>query len=147
MKPSEILTQAVIAGLDLNAIATTFATNRIGHHICLPGVIMNAQIIILDEFEPPTLPQVQVGLSEKIFQTLVVGVDVARFPKQVVSPYLESMYYRSELKIMSWVVLLVLPKLIRSIRNHPSILHKHTPQTNARCVTIYIESFRHIGGG
>jgi hypothetical protein len=37
---------------------------------------MDLQLIIFDQFYPPSLPHIQVWLSEQIFQTLVIHVDV-----------------------------------------------------------------------
>jgi hypothetical protein len=35
-------------------------------------VIMNGQIIIFNQFEPPTLPQIQLLLSENILETFII---------------------------------------------------------------------------
>jgi hypothetical protein len=45
------------------------------------------EVIILDQFKPPSLTEVEVRLSENVFQTLVVGEDVSFVPNQVVPPY------------------------------------------------------------
>jgi hypothetical protein len=34
------------------------------------------------------LPPVEIGLSENIFKTLMIGVDVAMITKKIVAPYL-----------------------------------------------------------
>jgi hypothetical protein len=61
-------------------------TKGISHHICLAQVIMNGYIIILYQFEPPTLPQIQLLLSENILETLMIGVDVARLAIKIMPP-------------------------------------------------------------
>ena len=45
-------------------------------------------IIVLDQFKPPTLPHVEIRLSENVFEALVIGIDIAMIAKQIVTPYL-----------------------------------------------------------
>jgi hypothetical protein len=37
---------------------------------------MYFQIIVLDEFQPSSLPHIQISLSEDIFGTLMISVDI-----------------------------------------------------------------------
>jgi hypothetical protein len=53
------------------------AAKRICNHVRFAGMIMDLQIIILDQFQPSSLPHIQIRLRENIFETLVVGVDIA----------------------------------------------------------------------
>jgi hypothetical protein len=62
--------------LDRDMVASVFAAQGIGNHICLARVIMNFQLIILDQFYPSSLPHIQVRLSEKILQTFMISVDM-----------------------------------------------------------------------
>ena len=52
---------------------------------------MEFQIIVLDQFEPSSLPHVDVGLSEDIFETLVIGINIAMLPEKIMTPGLQSM--------------------------------------------------------
>jgi hypothetical protein len=60
------------------------AAKRIRNHVSFAGMIMDFQFIILDQFQPSSLPHIQIRLSEKILETLVVGVDIAVITHQVV---------------------------------------------------------------
>jgi hypothetical protein len=64
------------------------AAQCIGYDIGFIGVVVNGQVVVLDQFEPSSLPQVQLRLCEDVLQTLVVGVNVALVTHQVVPPYL-----------------------------------------------------------
>jgi hypothetical protein len=54
-------------------------------------MVMNAEIIIFDELNPPSLPHVQLLLRENIFQALVVGVNLTTVSHEVMSPCFEGM--------------------------------------------------------
>jgi hypothetical protein len=40
-------------------------------------MIVNFKVIFFDKFKPPTLPHVEIGLSENIFEDLMIDIDVA----------------------------------------------------------------------
>jgi hypothetical protein len=63
-----------------------FAAKRICNHVSFVGMIMDFQIVILYQFQPPSLPHIQIGLSENIPETLVIYVDVAAITHQVMPP-------------------------------------------------------------
>jgi len=75
-------------------------------------MIMDFQIIVLDQFEPSSLPHVNIGLSEDIFETLVIGIDVAMISEKIVAPNLQSVDNGRKLEIMRWVILLVALQLM-----------------------------------
>jgi hypothetical protein len=62
--------------LDREMIASVFAAQGIGNHICLVRMVMDFQLIILDQFYLSSLPHIQVRLSEKILQAFVISVDM-----------------------------------------------------------------------
>jgi hypothetical protein len=68
------------------------AAKRICNHVSLAGMIMDFQIIILDQFQLSSLPHIQVRLSENIFETPVVGVDIAVITHQVVPQKFQGMH-------------------------------------------------------
>jgi hypothetical protein len=55
-----------------------------GHDVCLTGVVVNVQVVVLDQLQPSPLPQVQFRLGEDIFQTLVISINVALVSHQIV---------------------------------------------------------------
>jgi hypothetical protein len=46
-------------------------------------MIVNLKIIVLNQLQPSSLPHVQIGLSEKVLQALVVGEDMSHIPKKI----------------------------------------------------------------
>jgi hypothetical protein len=64
-----------------------FSVESVCYHVSLPGVVMDLEVIILDQFKPSSLMEVEVWLSEDILQTLVISEDVAFVPNQTVPPY------------------------------------------------------------
>jgi hypothetical protein len=49
---------------------------------------VDLKVIIFDQFQPSSLTEVEVWLSEDILQTLVISEDVTFVPNQVVPLYL-----------------------------------------------------------
>ena len=80
-------------------------------------------IIILEEFHPLMLSQIQVPLIKNVLETLMIREHLTGLIVQVMSPYLESKYYDSHLEIVSGVVLLMFLQLPRSISNNSPMLH------------------------
>jgi hypothetical protein len=86
----------------------SFAAQGIRNHICLTGVIMNLKIIVLNQLQPPSLMHVQISLSEKVFQALVVGEDMNHIPKKIVLSCSQSKKNNSQFKIMRGIVLFMM---------------------------------------
>jgi hypothetical protein len=66
---------------------------------------VNLKIIVLDQLQPSSLPHVQISLSEKLLQALVISEDMSHIPKKIMPPGTQGMKYNSQLKIMSGIVL------------------------------------------
>ena len=47
-------------------------------------MVLDIQIVILDQFQPPPLSHIELRLGEKISQALVVSINSAGLTKQVV---------------------------------------------------------------
>jgi hypothetical protein len=58
--------------------------------------VVNLQVIILVEFQPTTLPKVEIFLGKNILQTLMVYIDLTLGPHYIMSPTLESMHYNGQ---------------------------------------------------
>ena len=69
----------------LQGIAMRLPTQSIRNHVCLARLIVHLQIVILDQFQPSSLPHIQFRLGENILETLVIGVDMENITKQVMS--------------------------------------------------------------
>jgi hypothetical protein len=48
--------------------------------------IVNFQLVVLDQFESPLLPHVQIQLGKDVLQAFVVHIDMNHIPKQIASP-------------------------------------------------------------
>ena len=75
-------------------------------------------------------------MSEKVLQTLVIGVDVTFVPNQIVSLHLQGVHNSCKLKIMGRVALLMVLQLVRSISYNCPILHQNIAGSLSRCITI-----------
>src|SRR3954467_7981227 len=73
---AELLTQVRVKLLHLDTVAITFAAQRIGYDIRLPRRVLNINRVLSNGFQPSSLPQVQIGLSEQVLQALVTGEDI-----------------------------------------------------------------------
>ena len=71
----------------------TLAAQRIGYYVSLSGMIMQLHIIILNEFQPSPLPEIQLLLREDILQTLVIRVYLTMVSDEKMSPSLQRMHY------------------------------------------------------
>jgi hypothetical protein len=70
-------------------VAVMLATQSVGYDVCLAGVVVNVQVVVRDQLQPPSLSQVQFKLGEDIFQALMIGINVALVSHQIVPPYLQ----------------------------------------------------------
>ena len=117
-----------------------FAAEGISHYISFAQVIIYPEVVVLNQLEPSSLSKVQIGLSEYILETLVVGKYLALLSNQIVSPDLQSVHHRGQFQIMSRIVSFVLPQLARCIGHHFAILHEYTPKSSSGCVTVVIKT-------
>jgi hypothetical protein len=53
-----------------------FPAEGIRDNIFLSRMIMNVQLLIFDQLQPSSLPDIQICLSEQIFKALVIYIDV-----------------------------------------------------------------------
>jgi hypothetical protein len=86
-------------------VAVSLVARGICNHILLTRMIVNLKIIVLDQFQLSSLPHVQIRLSEKVFQALVVGEDMSHIPKKIMLPGTQGMNHSGQFKIMSGIVL------------------------------------------
>jgi hypothetical protein len=83
----------------------SFVTQGIRNHIRLIEVIVNLKLIVLDQLQPSFLLPVQIRLSEKVLQAIVISEDMSHIPKKIMSSGTQGMNYTGQLKIMSGIVL------------------------------------------
>ena len=109
--------------MNLEVVAVRLAAQGISHDISLAWRIGNTQVKVCNKLHPSLLTEVQVWLSKQIFQTLVVGEDLATITEKVMSPLLQRMNDGSKFEVVNWVVLFVRAQLTRGICNHSVLLH------------------------
>jgi hypothetical protein len=93
-------------------VTVSFATQDIYNHVCLTGVIVNLKIIVLDQLQPSSLLHVQIRLSEKVLQALVISEDMSHIPRKIMPLGTQGMNYNGQLKIMSGIVLFMRTQLM-----------------------------------
>src|SRR3954467_8014908 len=70
---AELLTQVRVNLMHLDIVAIALAAQRISYDIRLPRRILNINGVLSNGLKPSSLPQVQVGMSEQVLQTFVIG--------------------------------------------------------------------------
>jgi hypothetical protein len=93
-------------------VTVSSVTQGICNHVCLTEVIVNLKIIVLDQLQPSSLPHVQIRLSEKVLQALMISEDMSHIPKKIMPPGTQGMNYSGQLKIMSGLVLFMRAQLM-----------------------------------
>src|SRR4051812_5935999 len=83
---TEFLAQERLLFFHHEVIDISFAAESIGHDISFARSVVDGQIKIIDCFNPPPLPKVEIRLSEDILQTLVIRKDFTTVAKQIVPP-------------------------------------------------------------
>jgi hypothetical protein len=86
-------------------VVVSFVTQGIRNHIRLTGMIVNLKIIVLNQLQPSSLSHVQISLSEKVLQALVISKDMSHIPKKIMSSGTQGMKYNGQLKITSGILL------------------------------------------
>jgi hypothetical protein len=76
-------------------VAVLLSAQGIGYDIGLAGMVVDSDVIILNQLQPSSLPQVQIRLGEDILETFVVTVYFTTIIDEIVPPYLKSMHYCS----------------------------------------------------
>jgi hypothetical protein len=92
-------------------VAVSFVAQDICNHIRLTGMIVKLKIIVVDQLQPSSLLHVQIGLSEKVLQALVVDEDMSHIPKKIMPLGTQGMNHSGQFKIMSGIVLFMRAQL------------------------------------
>ena len=73
---AESFTQLGLVRLENQTVAVSLPAQCVNNYIGLAWSIFNTQIILLNHFDPTSLPEVEIRLSEDVLETLVVSEDV-----------------------------------------------------------------------
>ena len=76
IKFAESFTKLWLVGLENQTVALSLPSQSVGNDIGLAWSIFNTRIILLNHFDPTSLPEVEVGLSEDVLETLMISEDV-----------------------------------------------------------------------
>jgi hypothetical protein len=80
-------------------------------------VVIHPNIIILDQFQPSALPQIQISLSEYTLDTLVATVHLTLMSDDIMPLDFKTMYHCSYLNNMGGIILFKFPSCINT---HPN---------------------------
>src|SRR5664279_1954484 len=72
VQTSKLFMKGRLSFLNHQIIAIRFPTQRVSNDICFAGLIIDAQIIILDQLQPSSLSEIQLWLSEQVLKTLMI---------------------------------------------------------------------------
>jgi len=120
-------------------MAMCLAAECICNHISLAWMIVHFQIVIFYQLKPTSLPHIQICLREDILEALMVRIDITLGSHKMLSPDLKCMNHGCKLKIMSGVILFMIPKCTGGIYNYSVVLHKYTTNSDARSITIDVK--------
>ena len=81
IKFAESFTKLWLVRLDNQTVAVSLPDQCVSNYIGLAWSIFNTWIILLNHFDPTSLPKIEVGLSEDVLETLMISEDV-HFPSQ-----------------------------------------------------------------
>jgi hypothetical protein len=90
----------------------SFVAQGVRNHIRLTWMIVNLKIIVFNQLQPSSLPHVQINMSKKVLQALVVSEDMSHIPKEIMSSGTQGMNHSGQLKIMSGIVLFMRAQLM-----------------------------------
>ena len=77
----ESFTKLGLVRLENQTVAVSLPAQCVSNYIGLAWSILNTRIILLNHFDPTSLPEVEIRLSEDVLETLMVSEDV-HFPSQ-----------------------------------------------------------------
>src|SRR3954464_8597043 len=136
---TEFLAQERLLFFHHEVVDISFAAESIGHDISFARRIVDGQIEVVDCFNPPSLPKVEIRLSEDILQTLVIRKDFTTVAQQVMPTYFQSKDNCCEFEVVCGIVDLMRLQLTRGISNNLFFLHKDRTQSLQGGITEYLE--------
>ena len=70
---AESFTKLGLIRLKNQTVAIRFPAQSVSNHIGLAWSILDTRIILLNQFDPSSLPEVKIRLSEDVLETLVIS--------------------------------------------------------------------------
>ena len=81
IKFAESFTKVRLEGLENQTVAVSLPDQSVSNDIGLAWSIFDTRIVLLNHFDPTSLSEVEVGLSEDVLEALMIREDV-HFPSQ-----------------------------------------------------------------
>jgi hypothetical protein len=76
-------------------VAVLLSAQGIGYDIGLAEMVLDSEVVILNQLQPSSPPQVQIHLSEDVLEAFVLTVYFTSTTDEIVHPYLKSVHYNS----------------------------------------------------
>jgi hypothetical protein len=62
-------------------VVVSLVTQRVRNNVCLTWVVVNFQLVVLDQLEPPSLPRIQIWFGKDVLQAFVVRINMNHVPR------------------------------------------------------------------
>jgi hypothetical protein len=79
--------------MDENGVAVLLLAQGVGYDIGLTGMAVDFEVILLNQLQPSSLPQIQICLSQDVLEAFVITVYFLSMIDEIMSPYLKSVQY------------------------------------------------------
>jgi hypothetical protein len=76
-------------------VAVLLSAQGISYDIGLAEMVLDSEVVILNQLQPSSPPQVQIHLSEDVLEAFVLTVYFTSTTDEIVPPYLKSVHYNS----------------------------------------------------
>ena len=83
---AESFTKLGLLSLDNQTVAVSLPAQCVSNYIGLAWSIFDTRIILLNHFDPTSLPEVEVWLSEDVLETVMISEDVHFSSQQEMYP-------------------------------------------------------------
>ena len=92
--------------------------------------MLHYKVVVLQKFNPTTVPKIQLLLGMEIAQGFMIKVDNKFLRQQVMAPMPKSSNNGIKLFVICGVLLLSVIQLLTEISNWMTLLTKYSPYTN-----------------
>ena len=86
IKFAESFTKLGLIRLENQTVAVSLSAQCVSNYIGLAWSIFNTRIILLNHFDPMSLPEIEVWLSEDVLEALMISEDVHFSSQQEMCP-------------------------------------------------------------
>jgi hypothetical protein len=87
------LTQLWSYLMSKRGVAVLLLAQGVSYDVGLTGMVVDSEVIILNQLQPSSLPQIQICLSKDVLEAFVVTVYFTSMTGEIVPPYLKSVHH------------------------------------------------------